>query len=243
MRSTLWFALLAVLLTGVGCNSGSTADVTAKKGEATTPPAPTAEAPVTPKLEELPANLRHSGFEFYGLGVTQPVDMEVRLSNGTVLTGSQITTLKSISDGKAVFSIDRTGALASLGSMELSLEPEGIYVKSSTIAKVGDRDLEFPSSVEPGKKWSSTAEIDMDNRSLKVTSNQEVVGTREVTTKKGKFENALLVTSKGTGVINGKNATMEMRSWHVKGMGAIKMEMKTTFADGKSETTVIEQTK
>jgi hypothetical protein len=246
MKQILYVAGLCVLLAGcgpkaqteakggAGTESPAAEQPAATNNEAGSPSPTTPENP--PLVSQLPAELKHEGYEFYGLGHTEPVDLEVSSTpNGRVLTGSMTTKLISLNDGKAVFRRERTGSLEQLGVDEYSLEKDGIYVKSSTVAKTNGHQLEIPAKLNPGASWSDTTEIELNGQSLKMTNNYKVVGTQPVKTKKGSYD-ALLITTSGKGVVGGKNVRMDSKSWYVKGLGNVKTEIKMVDAQGQTQT-------
>lgn len=213
--------------------TASTGSETAGATTGTTDPAPVAD---------LPQELRHSAFEYYGLENTKPVDMVVEFSTqNQTMTGAQTTSFKEMKDGKAIYTIERTGQLANLGRQEVSLEKDGIYVTDSTIAKV-DHDLEMPSDLAPGKTWTSRTVVDNPGQKMDVKSTFKVVGTQKVKTKVSERD-ALLITASGEGTINTDKVRMESQSWYVKGLGAVKSIIKTTYPGGRVETVTIQESK
>jgi hypothetical protein len=122
--------------------------------------------------------------------------------------------------------------------MEVSLEPDGIYVKSSDVAKVGAHDLEFPNTLTPGYTWSSKTVVEQPEKLMDITNKFKVVGIQKLKGKAGPVD-ALLITSTGDGKILGKSVRMESKSWYVKGIGNVKAEMKTVDGKGKTESVSI----
>lgn len=235
--------ILAVSLIALGCTGSKDSAKPADPSKETAPSQSGSSEPAksVPTLADLPAELKHDGYEYYGLGNEKPVDMEIK-GGGKELTGSQTTKLTEIKDGKATFSVDRTGGLAGVGQNELTLEKDGIYIKSSTVMKVGAHDLEFPAKLTPGTSWPSNMEVEMEGQQMKLVSTNKVIGLKKITIPAGSYD-AMLVESKGKGTINGKKITMESQSWHVKGIGAVKVSFKTTYADGKVDTNTMQMTK
>ncbi|HEY0868036.1 MAG TPA: hypothetical protein VGE01_11685, partial [Fimbriimonas sp.] len=171
MKRILYLAVLGILFAGCTPKTDSAKNGADQPGEtpktagaATDEPGKPAldTSPTdTPLVSQLPAELKHDGFEYYGLANEQPIEIEVTSApNGRTLTGTQTTKLVSFAGGKATFRRERTGNLESLGVDEYSLEPTGIYVTSSTVAKTKDRYLEIPAKLEPGKTWQDTTEIE-----------------------------------------------------------------------------------
>lgn len=240
-------ALLASLLIGCQAEEPKTATIKQPTGGSTQAPgkaetmAPPTEAA---SASSIPAEFKHEGYEYYGLGNDQPIDMEVRLTGDSgVRTGSQITRFKSMDNGKAVYSIERTGGLTDLlGQMDVSLDPEGIFVKSSSVAKVGDRDVEMPASLAPGSTWEARTVVEQPGRELNVLVKFKVVGEENITTPVGK-RTALRVDSVGDGTLQGKKVRMDSQSWYVKGFGMVKSILKYTGANSPASTITIQEAK
>ncbi|CAN5525032.1 hypothetical protein BH11ARM2_BH11ARM2_01620 [soil metagenome] len=245
VRSLLPVTLAALL---VGCqvkeaNPTVSAPVKTNAQSASEPP-PTPGPTESASAASIPAELKHEGYEYYGLGNDQPVDMEVRTtSDSGVRTGSQITRFKGMQDGKAVYSIERTGGLTDLlGQMDVTLEPDGIFVKSSSVAKVGDRDMEMPAKLSPGTTWEARTVVEQPGRELNVLVKFKVVGPENIKTPVGD-RSTLRVDSTGEGTLMGKKVRMDSQSWYVKGFGMVKSVLKYTGETGAPSTITIQETK
>ncbi len=241
MKRTLPLLLITVL--AVGCQNGSTPVAKAPENSSqATPsgkPSPSAAETKAPTLAELPAELKHAAFDYYGLANEKPVNMQaVYSSQPQVITGTQTVRLKEMRDGNAIFMIERTGGLAQLGDQEMSLEKDGLYVTQSTIAKV-NHDLELPADVTPGKMWDNKTEVEGQ---ISLNSKFKVVGVQKVKTKVGDRD-ALFVTSTGEGTMRGQKVKVTSENWFVKGVGGVKSVLKIAFPGGKTETVTVEETK
>jgi hypothetical protein len=196
---------------------------------------------VSAVLEDIPAELRHDAFEYYGLGYTEPIDKEMEMQ-GNVYTGTERSELKEIRDGIPIFVIRRTGGLGAIGEMEVSLEEDGLYVLSSTTGKLEGKNLEMPADLSPGKTWNQTSAFTTNDGSrVEHTGEFRVVGTETVQTKAGARE-ALLITSSGTWTQDGNRSKMETKSWYVRGRGAAKVEIVSTPDEGEKRVVVIQET-
>jgi hypothetical protein len=224
--------LVAAMTVGIsGCNSST-------KAVSPTGVKDSAEAPVA----ALPDNLKSEGYSYYGLGYAEPMNMEVQAStNPAIQTGTQITKLKEVKDGKAVFAIERTGNLGELlGNMEVSLEPDGVYVKSSSIADFGNRDLELPAQMTAGKEWSTKTVVNNAKQKMDVSNSFKIIGAEKVTTPVGSYD-SILVTSTGVGTMNGQNIRMETKGWYVKDRGMVKAVLTNTDASGTKSVITIQE--
>ncbi|MGV3617583.1 MAG: hypothetical protein ACO1SV_19840 [Fimbriimonas sp.] len=238
-------------LAAVGCQPEPTAlktDPPARQESTGATTGTTASAPTTspeaaaPSLDTVPAELKHDGYAYYGLGNTKPMVMEIVDSTqpGRTMTGSQTIKLTEVKDGKAVFDIERTDDLAQLGTQSVTLEKDGIYVTASSVAQV-NHDLELPADVTAGKKWQNTMKVDAPGREVEMKSTFKIEGNRKVKTKVGDRE-AILITSTGQGTMLGQKVRMESQNWYVKDVGGVKAVIKITYGDGKTRTMTIQET-
>lgn len=231
-----------------GTPAPDTSMTAAQPAAPSTPDASTTTAAIAPRPAidiPLPESLKHQGYLFYGLANTKPMDLEVVSSTQSgVTTGTQTTRLVEVQGDKAIYQIERTGGLAMLmGNMEVSVEPTGIYVKSSDVAKVGERDLEIPADLKPGAAWTSRTVSEKAGSGFDVTNKFKVVGPKKVQTKKATYPDALLITSTGSGQLAGRKVTMDTKNWYVKGIGLVKSEMRTTEPGGKASTITFQESK
>ncbi len=191
----------------------------------------------------VPPELKHAGYEYEGLTNTKPVDMELVASGRPdVITGSQSVTLIGVKDGKATYKIERTGKLSILGSDEVSVEKDGVYTNSSSVAKLSAHAMELPASPKPGDKWNFHVTSDQKDSEMDMETTCKVVGIQKVKTKGGTYDNALLVEQTSKGKLRGKNVRTVSRSWYVKGIGTVKADLTTTNPDGKTESLTIQET-
>lgn len=217
------------------------ADTPAKSGEATPPTEPPA-----PKLADLPVNLKNAAFDYYGLANDKPMDMEV-IQNGSTsaITGSQSNTLKSIDGQTAVFSIDRTGGLAQMGTQTVRLKADGIYLDEVMGTKIKTDEVELPADLAPGKTWKTHLAFSSGASSMDITTISTVMRVEKFKTKVAERE-GLLVVSSGSGKLDGKDVKLDSKSWYVKGLGGVKNILTTTYKnpkDGKPQTLTIQETK
>lgn len=251
-------ALMMVGLAVFGCQppaaeSSAREPASSAESESTGEKAPSTAAGTDPKPvaatapaldpKALPDNLKNDAFRYYGLGNTLPVDFELKVSNRPdVMTGTSQFRLKEVKDGKGIITLERTGGLTVLGSMDLSLEPTGLYVLATTVGKIDKKHLELPAKLTPGSNWTSETKITQDGgQTVEHSSKFRVVRTESVTTKAGKRD-ALLIQSSGPGKQNGQPVRMDTKMWLVKDRGLVKMEMSFKPAKGEAINMVLQET-
>ncbi|HJP84156.1 MAG TPA: hypothetical protein VJ835_11710, partial [Fimbriimonadaceae bacterium] len=73
----------------------------------------------------------------------------------------------------------------------------------------------------------------------------KVVGMKDLKTKSG-TRSALLVTSDGTALVSAgsqkQNAKYQTKSWYVKGVGPVRIEISLTAPGKPTQTLIVEQT-
>lgn len=233
------------LLLAVGCNSTpeapkvsadqQTPAVTSTTGGSEAVP----NEQKAPTLDDVASELKGPAFEYYGLGNNVPMAMEaVYSTSGMKLAGTQTITLIRIDDGKPVFEISRTGDLSRLGTQEVTLEKDGLYVTKMDVG-TANHDLELPNDLVTGKSWNNAMKVD---QKLDIKSTFKVVGPVKVKTPVAERD-AILITSTGSGTLDGKKVTMDSQNWYVKGIGGVKTEITTKFSDGKKETITVQEVK
>ncbi len=217
--------------------AGSRQVVSSQPGSPGTPP-------VAPSAETLPDSLKTDAWAYYGLANSKPVDMVIAVQgNSATYTGSQTTTLTGVKDGKAQYSVSRTGGLADqLGSSEeLSLEPEGVYTTKSDIATI-NKELQLPSHLKPGNSWHEALHAQTRGKEMSLDMSNKVVGVQHIDTKAGPYD-ALLVTTSGGGSIGDQKVRISTKTWYVKGIGVAKMEMVTTAGSAPAKTITLQLAK
>ncbi|MEZ0327858.1 MAG: hypothetical protein ACAH95_18330 [Fimbriimonas sp.] len=243
MKLRLQFLFPLALLV-VGCSPKDPATNTVGGKTPATPTASNSDS--TPKAldrSQIPAELKTEAYEYFGLDNDKPVDMQVVVSSDPgVKTGTVTTTLSEIKDGKAIFTIDRTGGLMQLGTQKVTLQKDGIYVTESTDAVLESPQMELSSNLQPGSTWNSKLKVDKPGSNMELTTTYTVKGVQKFTTKKGPRE-GLLVVAKGSGTANGDPITFESSEWYVKGVGGVKAVLVTKTKSGKGQTITIEESK
>ncbi|HVL39779.1 MAG TPA: hypothetical protein VM328_10365 [Fimbriimonadaceae bacterium] len=222
---TKWLLIPAFALALVGCTPKAAETVDSKqpdpaKGSAT-PGAGAAPEAAKTTLADIPDELKHNAFTYYGLAYDKPRDLEVR-QDGSTFSGSQIFRLVEIKDGKAIFEYEHTGGLAGQGTFTISLEKDGIYTVSSSVAKIKEHELEMPANIEVGTTWNTSTVFQAEGRSLEQTATNKATRIEKVETKAGTFD-ALLVESSGPAVVDGEKMQMSTKMWFVKDRGVVKM--------------------
>ncbi len=241
-RLSIW-VIIAALIGISGCGKSSAdGESAAKLTESQSKPDQAAKA--APKtLSDLPDSLKTDAFHYYGLANTTPVKMHIVRKGAATMEGDQTMAFKSLEGDKASFLTTRGGALADLGSEEVSLEPDGVYVVSSSVGDIGGKSLELPAVLKPGTTWHRASQITRSNGSkVKYDAQFKVVGIQKITTPAGDFD-ALLITSDGPAEIDGAKMQMSVKSWYVKDLGPVKISTQLTPAKGQPQSMVIEAIK
>lgn len=243
MKSQLIFASLLLLAFGAGCKDNPTSVAGTDTGGTPTPASngKTDTTPAQPAVE-VPSELRHAAFEYFAFGSAEPRKMVVTIPNQDNLEGEQTTTLVGVKDGEATYDITRTGGLKMLGTEQYLVTKDGVYAFKAGEEMVLPKKLELPADLTPGKSWSADSKFKFNGAEVRQKSTTKIVRTEKVQTKLGEFD-ALLVSETGTIHQGGVTTPMNGRRWLVKGVGIVKMEVKTKPKGGQEQTLVIEVTK
>lgn len=235
----IFWAFLAALIFGLACNKP---DEKKSDGDASGPAAAkssegeaTGSSPETPPppMDALPANLKHEGFAYYGLGNSGELSFEVisSLAPGPS-TGNASSKLVAIEGGAAKFITTRTGPLAQLGDEELEVRPDGIYNTRIGGEPVEPAQLVIPSELPKGKTWTTKGSVKLaTGKTLDQNIVYTVVGAEKTKTKAGEFD-ALKVTAKGEIKFDGKSSQSQVAAWYVKDVGIVKMTISTNEPKG-----------
>jgi len=252
IRPTILLAVLAALALG-GCQAGQT---TTGSGQS---PAPlvSASSPSnsTPKPDEsqesqtppaVPDDLKTDAYHWYGLSNSQPINFEISSGNHTY-TGSETVHLQSVSNGKAIYEIERTGGLGDrLGTDTVSLQKDGIYVTKSTKLTSDKPTLDMPASVAAGATWHNVGKYTMEGEhTFEQNVTFRVVGEKPLKTAVGAY-GALLVSAIGQMTMDDTKYRMESKEWYVKDRGLVKNEISMTALatpKAKPQLITIEETK
>lgn len=206
--------------------------------EPTTQPATQTKPAVD--LSKMPAELKHEAFQYFGLGRIAPVDMEMKMPDGTIKTGARIARLVKVEDGKATFEVEQTGGLADLQNYTYSVEKDGIYAVALSGGTLSSgRHKELPAKLSPGTTWTGNVKLKL-NAGGTVESNDrnKVEGIQQVKTKAGAFD-ALVISDEATSKINGATSKQSLKIWLVKDIGPVKMTI-TLKGPGKPTQTTVE---
>ena len=182
----------------------------------------------TVSLAAVPQSARTDAFDYYGLGSTGAMDVEMKTPDQPARTGSVSFKFDKIDGDKAHFKVSRTGAVAEiLGDNEGYADASGVYMTGTSIGTITpDKFLALPSNLTPGKTWNLKNKISANNgQTIAEDSVYKVQGERDVKTKAG-VQKALLVTSTGSATQTSGGTTIkhkyETKSWYVKGEGPVR---------------------
>jgi hypothetical protein len=234
----LWILGFALLLVA-GCDKGATAVSSDSPVAATNSDGSTGSTPPPATLDQLPAELKTDAYDYYGLGRTEPMKMQIKQGSMTPQEGTQTVKLVKVENGVAEFSIEHTDGLSQLGTLVVKLEKGG--VKSATNASIesDESTWELPAGLNNGKTWDIKTK---PSSPLQLTGSNKVEGTREVKTAVGTYKDALLISSTGTGKQGSDSFKLVTKMWLVKGRGTVKSELERS-ANGKTEKITLEEIK
>ncbi len=165
--------------------------------------------------------LRNDAYDYYGLGNTKTLKLQiVRGENGLPEEATRTVVPGKVEDGKETYVLKQTGGLETEGDITLSLEKDGVYAMSSSRNKIKPHSLEMPAKLEVGGGWKDHTE--MSDQRIVLDNDLKIVNRERVTTPGGTFDDALHVTSTGSGLYGGGPVTLTTESWYVRGTGPVK---------------------
>lgn len=235
---------------GCGPKDASTTAVNSEKAPSGQTQPLTSKETGAPVAPDLPANLQHDGYRYDGLSRTDPSNFLVTITNAAgaqePLTGAQSVSFEGMDGGNAKFVIRRTGALESMGSEHVQVDPKGVTIVSTSPGQLDGTPIEMPANVSVGSTWKTDYKVTLpksaqlpnggtseDHSTFKVVSNEKV------TTKAGTFD-ALLVESNGNDILNGQPVTLHTKTWYVKDRGPVKIVLETKQPNNQTGTMTIE---
>jgi hypothetical protein len=221
-RRLVFLAFFGALL--LGCSQTQTSTTPKTTSPDVKPQADPAkpETPAPAKLADLPAELRHEAFEWYGFGNEQGVKM--KLTQGkTIQKGDQRFELEKIEGNTAHFRQVWGGDLSFYGEARYILNAEGISGTEAQGTKVDPPQLELPAKLTPGHSWKAPGKLEMQGGSISNLS-ATIVGLKPLKVA-GRSIQAMLVRRTSTINVTGKAQQMEVSEYYEKGVGVVKMEV------------------
>lgn len=243
MKKTQAWILAGLVAILTGCSNPDAAKNTETGDKKAAASADQPIAPVTKETggAEIPESLRGNVYDLYGLGNSEKVSYRSTTS-GTSMNGSTTTKLKEVKDGEAVFSMERDGFFAQLGSCELALREDGLYFTVIQGRKLEKPALELPSDIAPGKTWNSEHNIDLDVagsiKKWRAKTQQKAVGFEKVKVPLGEFE-ALKIVGTGEYWLDSSKSSIKSTVWLAKGIGMVKMTLQED-SGGVTRTSTVE---
>lgn len=220
-----------VILVVVGCNS-----------PVSNTPVSSGGVPKASTALVMPDDLKHDAYHYYGLDMTGTINMELRLADGKVLTGTQSSKLESVGNGSATFFIDRTGGLEEkAGDETVRVDRDGVWVVKNSLGAFKSKSVDLPASLTVGKTWTTEHTLTLpDGQAILEKSRWKVARPEKANTKVGEFD-ALLLTSSTDATVGNQKVQLESKYWMVKSRGAVKATIKPLGAEGAKGSVVIEE--
>lgn len=187
-------------------------------------------------LKAVADSLKHQGYDYYGLSAAGEQKFLMTAVKGeTPQEGSQHAIVSETGSDKAKISVERTGALASLGDEQLEVDAQGVYLVGSSLGTLGDRILLMPAKVEIGTSWPVKYELTLPAGTKITFDGSSKAEKRETITTPGGTFDAILITNKAKMRQGEEVIDVTTQSWHASGIGAVRLMM-----SGKSKERNIE---
>jgi hypothetical protein len=192
----------------------------------------------------VPDGLKNAAYEYKGLANDKLRTYTATLPAVSAEDGTEVLHLKSVADGKATFTIERTGSLVGLGTEEVVLDEKGVTTVGSSVGVISPT-LELPADLEVGKEWTVANKLDTGQKLIEGTSKVKAIGMEKVTVPAGEFDCIVLesvmdatISGSQTASENGKTQT-RMKAYYAKGVGIVKLNGTTKRPNGKTDTLTI----
>jgi hypothetical protein len=222
-------------------NSGATSGQATSASTPAKSSAPSTAHQEAPQTATVPAALMHDAYRYMGLGVSDPVKMTVtRSDTGTVSSSEQTTTLKSVRKGVALYVQDVTVGQIPTMEVEYTVKKDGVYARQLGGGANEQPKLQLPAVVTPGKTWKVTEKYVAGSTKMTMVTVTRIVGFEQVKTARGELQ-ALVLDATGTETQSGKTAPVEMKTWLVKDIGAVRTEMTMRTPDSSKTVKMVSE--
>ncbi len=230
---------LLVPLAIFGCQPQTAVRPTAVPAPGTT----TSTTEPAPQKISIPDEVRTEGFSYYGIDRKEPLKVELVAADSPAKKGAIEFTLLEAKDGRLVFEQSYTGDISSSlgGTSKLFADKTGIYGTAMLGATFDEPQLEMPAKVAAGTTWKMAKPVKADSFTINGMTNR-IIGFESVTVPLGTFE-ALKMESAASLVQGTVKSTAVLTAWLVKDVGMVKLVIKSTGADGKSQQQTIQAIK
>ncbi|HZH98056.1 MAG TPA: hypothetical protein VEX38_03720 [Fimbriimonadaceae bacterium] len=230
------FVCLSMLL---GCQSQQQASTSGPaSGSKSGSPSSTKAAPGGETGQVVPDELKHEGYQYFGIGGKSLQLEMVNSANKTTSSGSQMFELEGVKDGEAKFTQTWTGGLNALGSSVVAVRKDGVYTIENAGREVKPPQLELPADPKPGFSWSGSSSFYLpDQTKVDQQTKLTIVSTERVKTKGGEFD-ALKVKVTGTLNYGGKKNPVDMTYWYVKEVGPVRVEFSSVVKNKPAKVTI-----
>lgn len=189
--------------------------------------------------QQIAPALRSEAYRAYGLA--NPATRRYRMTSGgdEASTGTQRADLLAVSPGDARFRVVRGGGLATLGSLEVSLEADGIHLVGSSQGEIRERTLILPASLPIGATWKSAYVIGSGAAATRYDGTDVVEARETVTTPAGTFE-TIRIASNATIASGDTRGTVHTVVWYAPDVGSVRTESETSIAGGATTKVAVE---
>ena len=187
--------------------------------------------------DDVSAELRHAGYEYYGLGNTQPMVYDFEF-NGTVEEGKQQVKYQGMVDGVPTYKIERTGALSQMSSETVKLRPEGVFISETGLGPMDTEVKALEANLEVGKSWETSNVVTRADGNVTMKSSYKVEAQKKITTPAGEYD-CLVIKSTGTVSTSEKTEKFTGTLYVAKGVGTVKLVINANDQNGKPTENVI----
>jgi hypothetical protein len=184
--------------------------------------------------KSVPEALKHEAFQYFGLGNPGPVKYTfVRVEGDKPEEGAQTAELKAVERDSAAFVVRRDGALTALGTEDIVVKPDGVYLVSSTLGSPEKPVLVMPAKLDPGSTWGGDYVLRSSDGSEIKYKGKSKIEKRENVSIGGKSYETVMVSESAELEIAGSKRTVSGKTWFAEGVGVVRMRLEVKTPDGK----------
>ena len=180
---------------------------------------------------EMPVDLKHEGFKYYGLENSASLTYEFDM-DGNKREGEQKQTYDGMVGGKPQFTIERAEALTQLGTEVVEVREDGVYIVTSRGKKLEQPLLALPAKMEVGKTWDINQKMeDPNGNTVEMKANSKIEKQEKVKTPDGDYD-CMVISMTGTLAMSGKTHKVSGKTWFAPGIGTVKLQVTSQPGDG-----------
>lgn len=201
------------------------------------------EKPLAESLSQLPAPLKHAGYELYGLGNSKKLNYKITQkqndqpessSDGSV----QVKSMK-MTGSDAEFIVNQTGVQGMDGDSTVILKADGIYSSKTPLGEFKPPSKELTGTAKSGETWTVASSMAMtEGKNLALNVTMSILPEEKVTVPAGTYQ-CTVVKLIGSRTYDGQKLSVTATAWYAKGVGMVKQVSDGSAGKVKATSTLV----